>query len=153
MASKCWFTLVDEAKGRQIVGELDDGGLKWDKGFWESRQLNFNPNKEHLLANVSDDRMYHVCAPTCMAGYFQSDAANRWLGLIARLVLEASFLRHYFSMYGAALRGDAVVATLSRVLLSSLLGQVSQRRSCRARAWRSCRAHAWLCCRARSFAF
>jgi hypothetical protein len=49
--------IADEAKGRQIAGESDDGRLKWDKKFWESRQLNSNPIKEHLLANVSDDRV------------------------------------------------------------------------------------------------
>jgi hypothetical protein len=49
--------IADEAKGRQIVGEADDGRLKWNKEFRQSRQLNFNPNKDHDLAKVSDDRV------------------------------------------------------------------------------------------------
>jgi hypothetical protein len=47
--------ITDEAKGVQIVGELNAGKLKFGEDeFWRSRQLNFNPEKVHPLANVSD---------------------------------------------------------------------------------------------------
>jgi hypothetical protein len=50
--------VADEAKGVQIVRELDAGQLRWDDTrFWGSRQLNFNPNKENFLANVSNDHV------------------------------------------------------------------------------------------------
>jgi hypothetical protein len=47
--------ITDEAKGVQIVGELNAGKLKFGEDeFWRSRQLNFNPESVHPLANVSD---------------------------------------------------------------------------------------------------
>jgi hypothetical protein len=49
--------IADVAKCRQIVEESEDGRLKRNKDFWKRRQLNSNPNKEHDLAKVSDDRV------------------------------------------------------------------------------------------------
>jgi hypothetical protein len=76
--------------------------MKWDKRFWKSRQLNFNPNKEHLLANVLDDRVLT-----------KGQAASRGLLLRHYQALQAmsrmstgssTFRSHHLSEYSTIMR-------------------------------------------------
>jgi hypothetical protein len=94
--------IADEAKGIQIVGELDAGRLKWNKRFWGSRQLNFNPNKEHLLANVSDDRVLttgQAASRGLLLRHYQA------LQAISRMSTGSSTFRgHHLSEYSTIMR-------------------------------------------------